>query len=120
VIGSRFEAPGYRVPAVRRLMMRLLARIVSRRTGVRLTDVTSGFRAISDPLLSVFAEQYPSEYLGDTVEAILLAHRHGAQIGQVGVAMSSRPLGGGTPPARAAGYLAGLLVGLLAKPRRRR
>lgn len=119
VIGSRFAAAGYPVPPIRRMAMRALARVVSRRVGVELDDVTSGFRVISEPLLSVFAEQYPAEYLGDTVEAILLAHRSGARIGQVGVPMSPRAAGEGTSPPRAAGHLMGLTLAILVKPRHR-
>lgn len=119
VVGSRFAAPGYPAPRVRRLAMRILARVVSRRVGVRLDDVTSGFRVITEPLLSVFAAHYPADYLGDTVEALLLAHRNGARIGQVGVPMSARTAGTGTSPGRAAGHLLGVALAILVKPRRK-
>ena len=42
-------------------------------------DSTSGFRAIRRPLLDQFAADYPVEYLGDTVEALIEAGRAGRQ-----------------------------------------
>lgn len=95
VIGARFADADddYQTGVARRLMMRLLARSVARRTNASLTDVTSGFRAFGPRALSLFAAHYPAEYLGDTVEALLIASRHGLTIRQVGVAM--RPRQGG-------------------------
>ena len=95
VIGARFAdaADAYEVGVVRRLVMRFLARSVARRTDASLTDVTSGFRAFGPRALSLFAAHYPAEYLGDTVEALLIASRHGLTVRQVGVAM--RPRQGG-------------------------
>ena len=119
VIGSRF-ASGYRASTLRRMVMRLLARLVSRRVGTALDDVTSGFRVIREPLLSAFADEYPSEYLGDTVEAILAAHARGSRIAQVPVAMSPRGGGEATPHLHAAGHLARLLLAMAVRPRRPR
>ena len=112
-IGSRF-ADGYEVGKARRWAMRFLAFVVRLRTGVALDDVTSGFRAVSEPLLSVFAYRFPAEYLGDTVEAILMAHATGATIAQVPVAMAPRRHGEATPSLRAGGHLARLVVALIA------
>jgi glycosyltransferase involved in cell wall biosynthesis len=119
VIGSRFAA-GYRASAPRRMVMRMLAGLVSRRVGVGLDDVTSGFRVITEPLLSAFADEYPTEYLGDTVEAILAAHGRGARIAQVPVPMSPRAAGSPTPRLHAAGHLARLLLVMAVRPRRPR
>ncbi|MFC6705036.1 glycosyltransferase family 2 protein [Flexivirga alba] len=95
IIGARFADADddYQVGITRRLVMRLLARSVARRTDAALTDVTSGFRAFGPRALSLFAAHYPAEYLGDTVEALLIASRHGLTVRQVGVAM--RPRQGG-------------------------
>src|SRR5205807_6743706 len=72
VVGSRFAA-GFDVGRLRRLCMRWLASIVSRRAGVSVTDTTSGFRAFGKRAVERFAVSYPTEYLSDTVEALLLA-----------------------------------------------
>ena len=99
-IGSRFAdgSTDYPVGRTRRLAMRLLGRIVHLLSGQRLTDTSSGFRAFSAPLIEFFAHNYPVEYLGDTVEALLLAHAGGFDIAEVHVSMRHRIAG--TPSAR--------------------
>lgn len=119
VIGSRF-ASGYQTGGHRRIAMRTLASIVSRNVGVQLDDVTSGFRVISEPLLGHFAEAYPSEYLGDTVEAILQANAFGASIDQVSIPMDQRTAGEATSSVAAGAHLGRLAISLVAgKPQRR-
>lgn len=100
VIGSRFAkgAGAYAVGGVRRLAMRALARRAAKATGLRVTDTTSGFRAIRRPLLDRFAADYPVEYLGDTVEALIEAGRAGARIVEHPIAMSAREHGNSSAP----------------------
>ena len=69
-----------------------------RRSGkVRISDPTSGFRAIRSPLLDAFAADFPAHYLGDTFEAVLVAARRGYRLGEIGVEMRERQ--GGRPSA---------------------
>lgn len=107
VIGARFAGEGdYVAHGPRRWAMRLLAAALSMLTGTRLTDVTSGFRAANRRAIVVFAEYYPAEYLGDTVESLVIAARAGCRVAQVPVAM--RPRTAGCPsqsPLRATIYL---------------
>lgn len=94
VIGSRFTSGAhYDVGRGRRLAMGRLARTASRQTGTRITDATSGFRAIGGRLLGSFAANYPAEYLGDTVEALARAGRGGYTVAEVGVSMRPRSAG---------------------------
>ena len=95
VIGARFADADdtYEADPARRVIMRVLARSLSRRTGTTLTDTTSGFRAFGPAALALFAAHYPAEYLGDTVEALLIATRQHLRVRQVPVAM--RPRQGG-------------------------
>ena len=94
VIGSRFAGKGsYRTIGPRRWAMRILARSVSGITKVKLTDVTSGFRAHGPKAIDLFQWHYPSEYLGDTVESIVIAHRAGLVTTEVPVEMSHRIAG---------------------------
>lgn len=96
VIGARFAGLGdYSVKGPRKWAMTLLARVLSRICGVELTDTTSGFKALGPRALALFAAQYPTEYLGDTVEALAIAARHGLTIKQIPVEM--RPRFGGEP-----------------------
>lgn len=89
VVGSRFAA-GYEVGAARRAAMRLLSRIVSRHLGVAITDTTSGFRAFSADAIARFSRSYPSAYLSDTVEALMLAGDWGLRVQEQPVRMLER------------------------------
>lgn len=94
VIGARFAGRGdYDVRGPRRWAMRLLARSLSRTCGTPLTDVTSGHRAVNRRAIKLFAEHYPAEYLGDTVESLVMAARAGLRVTQVPVAMRPRLTG---------------------------
>ena len=107
VIGARFAGVGdYGVRGPRRWAMRVLAGAVSRVARRRLDDVTSGFKASGPAAVRLFAETYPAEYLGDTVEALVIGARAGLEITQLPVEM--RPRQGGVPshqPLRATVYL---------------
>ena len=97
VIGSRY-APGgdsFKSSAARRGVHRLIARVVSAYARTRLTDASSGFRIAGPRALAVFAEHYPVEWLGDTVESIVLATRQGLTVAEVPVGMNERV--GGAP-----------------------
>jgi glycosyltransferase involved in cell wall biosynthesis len=107
VIGARFAARGeYSVRGPRGWAMRLLAVSISRITGARLTDTTSGFRAANRTAMALFARHYPAEYLGDTVESLIIAHRAGCRIAQVPAVMRPRASGvSSQSPGKATIYL---------------
>lgn len=115
VIGARFADRGhYPVRGPRNLGMRLLARSLSAIVGVPLTDTTSGFRAVNRSAMALFARHYPAEYLGDTVESLMIAHRSGYRIAQVPVPMRARSAGAPSQsPARAAVYFARACLALM-------
>ncbi|MFZ9786443.1 MAG: glycosyltransferase family 2 protein [Ilumatobacteraceae bacterium] len=95
VIGSRFryEEILMTVPAHRRFAMWLLGVIASRACQTKITDSTSGFRLISEPLLSQFAKNFPSHFLGDTFEANVVAGRAGYKVKEVAAPISDRKAG---------------------------
>ena len=95
VVGSRFLAGAghYPVRGARRLAMRILSARVGRVAGVKIHDSSSGFRAIRRPLLDRFAADYPVEYLGDTVEALIEAARAGALVVEHPITMTPRTHG---------------------------
>jgi glycosyltransferase involved in cell wall biosynthesis len=107
VIGARFAGQGdYAVRGPRRWAMVVLANILSRTARTKLTDTTSGFRASGPRAVEMFAQHYPAEYLGDTVESLVIAARAKLVIRQIGVSMRERSAG--TPsqnPVKAALYL---------------
>ncbi|WP_052390050.1 glycosyltransferase family 2 protein [Streptomyces sp. NRRL B-24484] len=114
VVGARFDGEGdYRVRGPRKWAMGLLSVVLSRITGTRLTDTTSGFRACNRRLIEFFAKWYPVEYLGDTVESMVGAARCGFTVRQVPVAMRERTTGRpSASPVKAMVYLsrAGLVL----------
>jgi glycosyltransferase involved in cell wall biosynthesis len=99
VVGSRFAPGGIPPPhsRMRRAAIAVLSTTLRRRGGLRISDPTSGFRAIRDPLLSAFAYNFPHHYLGDTFEALLVAGRRGYRVGEIPVEMQARQ--GGEPSA---------------------
>lgn len=98
VVGSRFAQGNnsYAISRTRRACIALLARRV-RSVGLTISDPTSGFRLIREPLLSQFARNFPAHYLGDTFEALLVAGRRNYKVVEVPVLMRARQ--GGRPSA---------------------
>lgn len=121
-IGSRFAGSGdYTVRGPRKWAMLVLSGIVSHLAKTQLTDITSGFRAADRIAIAQYVKHYPSEYLGDTIDSLVVAIRSGLTVTQTPVEM--RPRQGGTPshnPALAALYLVrsmfALLVALTRRP----
>lgn len=95
VVGSRFldKSNLYSVSWPRRIAMIILATITSKICKTKLTDVTSGFRIASGRAIELFARDYPREYLGDTVESLIIAHRNKIEIREVPVVMKAREHG---------------------------
>jgi glycosyltransferase involved in cell wall biosynthesis len=121
VIGARFAGEGdYRVGGLRRWAMAVLSFVVSKMARQRLTDTTSGFRACDRALIELFAQWYPVEYLGDTVETTVRVLRLGYRVKQVPVAMRQRFRG--TPsksPVKALMYLSRAFFSLVLAVTRR-
>lgn len=121
-IGARFAGRGdYEVRGPRKWAMGMLATIVSALAKTKLTDITSGFRAADRVAIAQYVKHYPVEYLGDTVDSLVVAIRSGLSVTQVPVEM--RPRQAGTPsnnPYKAAVYLLrsmfSLLVALTRRP----
>jgi len=92
-VGSRFAADeaGYRSSRTRRVGIRLLAWVVSRIVGQRVTDTTSGFQVLNREGIALFAHDYPHDY--PEVEATVMVFRHRLRLCEVPVSMRER--GGG-------------------------
>lgn len=122
VIGARFaDQAGYSVRGPRRWAMRVLAATLSRVARTRLTDTTSGFKASGPRAVRLFAVHYPAEYLGDTVESLVIAARAGLRVTQIGVTMRQRTAGQPShSPWKAAVYLMRAFLALLIALTRRR
>jgi len=92
-VGSRFveASQGYRSSRSRRVGIRLLALVVSRIVGRRVTDTTSGFQALNSKGIALFARDYPHDY--PEVEATVMVSRHRLRAVEVPVSMRERSSG---------------------------
>ncbi|RJQ43039.1 MAG: glycosyltransferase family 2 protein [Gaiellales bacterium] len=92
VLGSRYlRETGYSGSAGRRVGTAIFSRILSLMLRQRLTDATSGFRAINGSVIELFAHDYPRDY--PEVEALLQVHMARFRIREIPVRMRER--GGG-------------------------
>ena len=91
-VGSRFASgSGYQSSFTRRLGIRLFAWVVSAVVRQKVTDTTSGFRAVNRKGIALFAADYPHDY--PEVEATIMCVKHKLRLREVPVEMRER--GGG-------------------------
>jgi glycosyltransferase involved in cell wall biosynthesis len=118
--GTRFRGVGdFQSSASRRAGIELFARLVSIIVGERVTDTTSGFRAVNRRGIALFAADYPQDY--PEVETTALAHRSGLRLAEVPVEMRQRQSGASSiTPLRSAYYVIkvtlALVIGLFRSP----
>ncbi len=121
IIGSRFlVAQGdYGTPRLRRLGSGILAGLLTRIIGQRVTDPTSGYAAFNRRAIKRFAAHYPHDY--PEPEAIVLAHGSGLRQREVPVRMMPRQHGvSSITPLRSVYYMLkvslAILINLLRRP----
>ena len=92
-IGSRFliQDENFKSTPLRRLGIRFFTYLLGFLTKSPVTDPTSGYRAVSRNLFAKFASYYPIDF--PEPEAIQIAHRHRARIGEVPAKMRPRSTG---------------------------
>lgn len=89
VIGSRFiDKEGFQSSASRRAGINILSILALILTGVRLHDITSGYRMVNKSLIEVYSDDYPSDY--PEPEAMVMAAIHGYRIKEAPVIMKER------------------------------
>jgi glycosyltransferase involved in cell wall biosynthesis len=92
VIGSRFLGDSeFKSSLMRRIGIALFAWVISRIAGQKITDPTSGFRAVNRKAIQLFASNYPQDY--PEPEAVVLLHQCCLKMGEVPVEMSKRYFG---------------------------
>jgi glycosyltransferase involved in cell wall biosynthesis len=93
VIGSRYLSDGgFKSTLPRKLGIKFFTCLVWIFTGKRVTDPTSGFRAMDRKGLELFSKEYPSDY--PEVEALISADRKGLYFQEIPTMMRHRQ--GGT------------------------
>ena len=91
-VGSRFTGEGaYRSSFARRVGIKIFAGVVSAVVRQKVTDTTSGFRAVNRKGIALFAADYPHDY--PEVEATVMCVKHKLRLIEVPVTMRER--GGG-------------------------
>ena len=89
VIGSRFiERKGFQSTGLRRFGIAFLSKLIYSFTGVKIYDVTSGYRAINKKYIEIFSLHYVQDY--PEPEAIMYAALKKANIIEVPVSMKER------------------------------
>lgn len=89
VVGSRFiKREGFQSSVSRRFGIMFLSIWGKLLTGVRLRDITSGYRAVGKSLIDIYAEDYPFDY--PEPEAMVIASIWGYRIEEVPVVMKER------------------------------
>lgn len=92
VIGSRFmNKEGFQSSLLRRIGINILRYVIKICCGITILDTTSGFRASSEKLTNVFAENYAQDY--PEPEAIVFAALSGYRVKEIPVLMNEREEG---------------------------
>lgn len=92
VTGSRFiEKEGFQTSSARRMGIAILNKAIRLCAGVKVTDATSGFRAVNRELAEFFCEHYAQDY--PEPEAIVEASLAGFQVTEIPVVMNERTSG---------------------------
>jgi glycosyltransferase involved in cell wall biosynthesis len=91
-VGTRFAGGArYRPPFARRVGIEVFAWLVTLIVRQRVTDTTSGFRAVNRKGILLFASDYPHDY--PEVETTVLVFRHSLRMAEVPVTMRTRVSG---------------------------
>ena len=112
-VGSRFiTKEGFQTSAMRRAGIRLLSGLIRLLCGVRVLDVTSGFRDTNRELTEFFAQNYAQDY--PEPEAIISAVLNGFRVGEAPVVMAER-MGGisSINPLRSVYYMVKVSIALV-------
>ena len=93
VIGSRYLSKvGFKSTLLRQMGIKFFSVLLWVLTRRRVTDPTSGFRAMDQKVLELFSKEYPSDY--PEVEALVSAHKNGLRFEEIPTIMRDRQ--GGT------------------------
>ncbi|MDD6328027.1 MAG: glycosyltransferase family 2 protein [Eubacteriales bacterium] len=92
VIGSRFiNKEGFQTSFMRRMGINMLGCVLRLFGRVKITDATSGFRAISREMIAFFSQHYAQDY--PEPESIIAAASSGFHVKEVPVVMNERTAG---------------------------
>ena len=90
-IGSRYlddTTSGFKSTFMRRLGKNIISILIKMFWGVKITDPTSGFRAVDRKVIEIFAEDYPTDY--PEPESIVTILKHNLKVLEIPVNMKER------------------------------
>ncbi len=119
VVGSRFLGRGDYKPSVSRWAgIAIFSKVVSAIVREKVTDTTSGFRAVNRAVIEFYCSNYPDDY--PEVEVLVLLHKKGFKIVEIPVTMVER-MGGSSSitPLRSAYYMIKVLLAIFVELLRR-
>ena len=117
VLGSRYiEDRGYITPWLRRLGIMILSTLISIIVGQRITDPTSGFRALNRRAIFFCSNDYPFDY--PEPEAVVMFKLAGLKVKEIPATMNPRYGGQSSITPLRSGYymvkvIMAILIGLL-------
>ena len=119
VVGSRFLGRGDYKPSMSRgAGIAIFSKLVSVIIREKVTDTTSGFRAVSRDVIEFYCVNYPDDY--PEVEALVLLHKKGFIIVEIPVTMVERTGGSSSiTPLRSAYYMVKVLLAIFVELLRR-
>ena len=85
------EKEGFQSTRIRRVGINFLSFLGKLLTGVRVKDITSGYRVVNTKFIRIFALDYPADY--PEPEAMVIAAVHGGRIKEYPVIMRERKAG---------------------------
>lgn len=90
-IGSRYlnsESSEFKSTFMRRFGKNIISLIIKLCTGVKITDPTSGFRAVNNDIMKLFSVDYPTDY--PEPESIVNVIKNGYKVTETPVSMNER------------------------------
>ena len=93
-VGSRFidkSSSEFKSSFARRIGIKIISLAIKLKTGKKICDTTSGFRAADKAIISEFASEYPAEYPEPISTVSLL--KKGYKVSEVAVSMNEREFG---------------------------
>lgn len=93
VIGSRFlkEDDSFKSTKLRRVGIRFLSNLIKLVTKIRISDPTSGFRAVNKAVIELFSKSYPHDYPEPNTNVLLI--KKGFEVKEISVEMNERKTG---------------------------
>ncbi|RHH71555.1 MULTISPECIES: glycosyltransferase family 2 protein [Vagococcus] len=114
-IGSRFvegSPSKFKTSLFRRMGINLISFFIKFRTGEKILDVTSGYRAANKEIIEYFSKNYPRKYPEPETNAILI--KKGKRVEEVGVNMFERKEGKSSiTPFKSVRYMVEVLTSII-------